>query len=110
MEKFSIDAYTPKVIATRIEKAAVAKGALDPGRTFILALLAGAFIAFGAAFFTTVIHASTLDPGITRLLGGLVFCLGLILVVVAGAELFTGNNLLVMAYVDKKNRIETAVA
>lgn len=102
MENFSIDAYTPQEIAARIERAAVSKSALDPGRVFVLALLAGAFIAFGAALYTTVIHASSMSPGITRLVGGLAFCLGLILVVVAGAELFTGNNLLVMACVDRK--------
>ncbi|MGR9106639.1 MAG: formate/nitrite transporter family protein [Gammaproteobacteria bacterium] len=102
MENFSIDAYTPKEIAARIEKAAISKSNLDAGRVFVLALLAGAFIAFGAAFYTTVIHVSTMSPGITRLVGGLSFCLGLILVVVAGAELFTGNNLLVMACVDRK--------
>ncbi len=102
MENFSIEAYTPKEIAERVEKAAISKSALNPGKVFVLALLAGAFIALGAALYTTVIHNSAMSPGITRLIGGLVFCLGLILVVVAGAELFTGNNLLVMAYVDRK--------
>ena len=103
MDNFSIDAYTPKEIAARIEKAAVSKSLLDPLRVFALALLAGAFIAFAAAaFYTIVIYNSSMSPGMTRLMGGLAFCLGLILVVVAGAELFTGNNLLVMAYVDKK--------
>jgi formate/nitrite transporter FocA (FNT family) len=102
MKNFNIEAYTPKEIAARIEKSAISKSSINPGKVFMLALLAGAFIAFGAALYTTVIHNSTMSPGITRLLGGLVFCLGLILVVVAGAELFTGNNLLVMAYVDMK--------
>ncbi len=102
MEHFNIDSYTPKQIAERIEKASVSKSTQDPSRVFVLALLAGAFIAFGAAFFTFVIHDSTLGQGISKLLGGLAFCLGLILVVLAGAELFTGNNLLVMACVDKK--------
>lgn len=102
MENFSVDAYKPKEIADRIEQVSVSKSATDASRIFVLALLAGAFIAFAAVFYTIVVHNSTLDPGITRLLGGLAFCLGLILVVVAGAELFTGNNLLVMAYADKK--------
>ena len=102
MENFSIDAYTPKEIAQRIEKVSISKSTLDPFRVFALSLLAGAFIAFAAVFYTIVIHDSTLSSGLTRLLGGLVFCLGLILVIVAGAELFTGNNLLVMAFVDKK--------
>ena len=102
MENFSVDAYTPKEIARRIEQVSISKSTLDPFRVFALSLLAGAFIAFAAVFYTIVIHDSTLSSGITRLLGGLVFCLGLILVIVAGAELFTGNNLLVMACVDKK--------
>ncbi len=102
MENFSVDAYTPKEIAQRIEKVSISKSTLDPLRVFALSMLAGAFIAFAAVFYTLVIHDSSLSSGITRLLGGLVFCLGLILVIIAGAELFTGNNLLVMAYVDKK--------
>jgi formate transporter len=70
----------------------------------MLAVLAGAFIALGAAFTTTVTAGASgvLPYGITRLLGGLVFFLGLILVVVAGAELFTGNNLIVMAWASGK--------
>ena len=103
MENFSIDAYTPKEIAKKIEQACISKSTTDSTRVFVLALLAGAFIAFGAALYTLVTHdASNINVGILRLIGGLVFCLGLILVVVAGAELFTGNNLLVIAYVDNK--------
>jgi formate/nitrite transporter len=102
MENFNVDAYKPKEVADRIEQISVSKSITDPLRVFALALLAGAFIAFAAAFFTVVTHGSNMGLGVTRLLGGLVFCLGLILVVVAGAELFTGNNLLVMACVDKK--------
>jgi formate/nitrite transporter len=103
MQHFSIDAYTPAEIAARVEKVSVSKSTTDPLRVLVLAGLAGAFIAFGAAFFTLVTHAGAgVDPGLMRLIGGLVFCLGLVLVVVAGAELFTGNNLLVMACVDGK--------
>lgn len=102
MDKFSIDAYKPNEIAKRVEQMSISKSAIDPVRVFALSLLAGAFIAFAAVFYTIVIHDSSLNVGITRLLGGLVFCLGLILVVVAGAELFTGNNLLVMACVEHK--------
>jgi formate/nitrite transporter len=71
---------------------------------FILSVLAGAFIALGAIFATTVSAgaAGMLSYGLTRLLSGLVFCVGLILVVVGGAELFTGNNLIVMAWANKK--------
>lgn len=103
MENFSIDAYKPKEIARRLDQACISKSVTDPIRVFVLAILAGAFIALGAAFFTLVTHdPGNMNPGVLRLLGGLVFSLGLILVVVAGAELFTGNNLLVMACVDKK--------
>jgi len=100
---FSVDAYSPKEIAARIENVGISKSTSDPIRVFALAILAGAFIAFGAIFFTLVTHDTTgVSVGILRLLGGLVFCLGLVLVVIAGAELFTGNNLIVMAYVDGK--------
>lgn len=103
MEKISVDAYSPQEIAARIEQAGISKSSGEPLRVFALAILAGAFIALGAAFYTLVTYdAAGVPGGVMRLLGGLVFCLGLILVVVAGAELFTGNNLLVMAYVDNK--------
>jgi formate/nitrite transporter len=67
----------------------------------VLGIVAGAFIALGAVLSTVVGTESTLGVGPTRLLAGLAFCLGLILVVVAGAELFTGNNLVVMSWVSK---------
>ncbi len=101
MENFSIDAYKPAEIATRVDRACVSKSQTDAVRLFVLAVLAGAFIAFGAAFYTVVMQdAASANAGVMRLLGGLAFCLGLILVVVAGAELFTGNNLLVLAWMD----------
>jgi hypothetical protein len=93
MNTFDIDAYSPAQMAVRVEKAGITKGNLDGWSTLVLAMLAGAFIAFGAVFYTFVIHDATMSIGVTRLLGGLVFCLGLVLVIVAGAELFTGNNL-----------------
>lgn len=103
MDHFLVDAYTPKEIAARIENSGVTKSTGDPLRVFALAILAGAFIAFGAIFFTIVTYDSSgVAAGLMRLIGGLAFCLGLILVVVAGAELFTGNNLIVMAYIDGK--------
>ena len=102
MKDFEIDAYTPAQMASRVEKAGIAKGNLDFISMLILSVMAGAFIAFGAVLYTYVIHDSSLSLGLTKLLGGLVFCLGLILVIVAGAELFTGNNLIVMAYVSRK--------
>ena len=103
MDHFLVDAYTPKEIAARIENSGITKSTGDPLRVFALAILAGAFIALGAVFFTIVTYDSSgVAAGLMRLIGGLAFCLGLILVVVAGAELFTGNNLIVMAYVDGK--------
>lgn len=67
----------------------------------MLAVLAGAFVSLGALLFTVVVTESGLGFGPTRLLGGVSFCLGLILVVVAGAELFTGNNLIAMAWASR---------
>lgn len=102
MSAFDIDAYSPAQMAARVEKAGTTKGNMDAMSTFVLAILAGAFISFGAVFYTFVTHDSTLSVGLTKLIGGFVFCLGLILVIVAGAELFTGNSLIVMAYVSRK--------
>lgn len=96
------DAYKPAQIAQLIESAGVAKAALPAGQMFVLAVLAGAFIGFGGALYTMVMTGADLAAGPSRLLGGMAFSLGLILVVVGGAELFTGNALMVMAAVDRK--------
>lgn len=85
-----------------VENAGVKKAALPVLQILVLAVLAGAFIAFGGMFFTVAITDAGLGLGPTRLLGGLAFSLGLILVVVAGAELFTGNNLIVMAWASRR--------
>lgn len=100
------DAYAPAEIAARVEEVGVLKAQLGAASTCALAVLAGAFIALGAAFFTVTVTGSTLGFGPTRVLGGLAFSLGLILVVVAGAELFTGNNLITMAWAS--GRVSTA--
>ncbi|MCW5198171.1 formate/nitrite transporter family protein [Desulfobulbus sp. F3] len=92
------DAYSPDDIARKVERMGVRKAQVDTLTLLILAMLAGAFIAIGSLFFTVVITDSRLGFGVTRLLGGLSFSLGLVLVVVGGAELFTGNNLLTMAW------------
>lgn len=101
---FSVDALVPKDMASKMENVGVAKVGLGPLRMFALAVLAGAFIALGAIFATTVTTGAggVLPFGVSKLLGGLVFCLGLILVIGAGAELFTGNNLIVMAWASGK--------
>jgi formate transporter len=101
-QKITIDAFTPPEMAERMENAGVKKASLDFWSMFALATLAGTFIGLGAEFFTLVTTDSGLGYGMNKLVGGLAFSLGLILVVVAGAELFTGNNLIVMAWVGGK--------
>lgn len=116
MSEFRIDALLPQEMATRAEYLGVRKAEMPFLKMFMLSVLAGAFIALGAIFATTVSAGSMaittasgdaafstgLPFGVTRLLSGLVFSLGLILVVVGGAELFTGNNLIVMAWANGK--------
>lgn len=97
-----IDAYSPPQIAARIDKVATVKAQLSYAQTFILGILAGVYIAIGAQFATLVISDSTLHFGLTSLIAGIVFSLGLMLVVVGGAELFTGNTLIVMGYITKR--------
>ena len=101
---FNLDALVPGEMALKAEKVGVAKVGLGPFRMFALAVLAGAFIGLGAIFATTATAglAGQVSFGVIKLIGGLVFCLGLILVIGAGAELFTGNNLIVMAWAHKK--------
>lgn len=101
---FSFDALLPPEMAKKAENAGVAKANLGKWRMLALAVLAGAFIALGAVFATTVTTGASgnMSFGMAKLAGGLVFSLGLILVVVAGAELFTGNNLIVMAWAGGK--------
>lgn len=99
-ESHSFDALLPAEIARKAEEIGVRKCRLSFWPLLVLSTLAGAFIALGAIFSTTVSAGSVgiVPYGITRLLAGLVFCLGLILVVVGGAELFTGNALISMAW------------
>ncbi|MCS6879467.1 MAG: formate/nitrite transporter family protein [Geminicoccaceae bacterium] len=99
-ETLEIDAYAPAQIAERVERAGVAKARLPLLQTFTLGVLGGAFIALGALYFTLVLTGAGAGFGPARLLGGVAFSLGMVMVVVAGAELFTGNNLLVMAWVE----------
>lgn len=95
----TVDGYSPREMACKARSIGVAKANLDFLSTLMLSILAGAFIALGACFYTTATTGITGGLGVTRILGGLSFSLGLILVVVAGAELFTGNALVVMAFV-----------
>ncbi|MFN8574287.1 MAG: formate/nitrite transporter family protein [Gemmatimonadaceae bacterium] len=95
---YLVDAHPPREIARIAERLGVTKARTDSVTIMALAVLAGAFISLGALLFTVVITGSTLGFGLTRLIGGTAFCLGLVLVIIAGAELFTGNNLLAMAW------------
>ena len=85
-----------------VEDAGVAKANLPVLQMFVLAVLAGAFIGFGAVAYTAVMTGVDATFGPARLLGGLIFSLGLFLVIIGGAELFTGNALMVMAAVDRR--------
>ncbi len=116
MSEVRIDALLPAEMATRAEYIGARKAEIPFLKMFMLSVLAGAFIALGSIFATTVsagsmpitaadgtvVFSTGLPFGVTRLLAGLVFSLGLILVVVGGAELFTGNNLIVMAWASGK--------
>lgn len=102
-DQISFDAILPAGMAAKAEDLGVKKAALPLLNMFVLAILAGAFIGIGAIFCTTVLAGGGSMPyGVQRLLAGLVFTLGLILVVVGGAELFTGNNLILMAFMSGK--------
>lgn len=102
-----LDSLMPSEMAVAAEHVGISKAHMGLAKTLILGVLAGAFIAFGAIFSTVTSSGSTLSYGISNLLSGLTFSLGLILVVVGGAELFTGNNLLVMGWASGK--ISTAL-
>jgi len=98
-----LDALPPAQVARKAETVGLTKAGMPTFDVFVLSVLAGAFIALGAIFATTVAAGGAELPyGVVRLLAGLAFTLGLILVVVAGAELFTGNNLIVMAWASRR--------
>lgn len=96
-----MDCLPPPEIARRAEDVGIAKAHLPLGQMVLLSVLAGAYIAMGAALYTTTMTGAsgTAPFGVARVAGGLSFCLGLILVVICGAELFTGNMFLVMGWV-----------
>ena len=99
----SIDTIMPGEMARRAELSGVQRASMDPLTILVLSLVGGAFVAFGAIFSTTVsAGAGGLPFGVAKLLSGTVFSVGLVMVVVAGAELFTGNNLIVMAWASGK--------
>jgi formate transporter len=101
-EIIGFDPFSPREIAEKVETIGVAKAQLPTLQTLMLGVVAGGFIGLGALYFTLVVSDTQLSFAVARVLGGVAFSLGLILVVVAGAELFTGNNLLVMAWADRR--------
>jgi formate/nitrite transporter len=99
---YGLDAFSPREISENVQAGGVAKARLPLLSMAMLGMVAGGFIGLGALFSTVVLSDPDLGFAASRVLGGLTFSLGLILVVVAGAELFTGNNLLVMAWADRR--------
>jgi formate/nitrite transporter len=87
-------------MARLVNSVGVRKAKLPALQLWMLGILAGAFIAFGGMFFTLVMTGNELGFGLSRWMGGIAFSLGLILVIIGGAELFTGNNLIVMAWAE----------
>jgi formate/nitrite transporter len=100
IKTYSADAYSPREIARRIEDFGSDKRGLDNITLMTLSILAGVFISMGSIFFTMAVADPALGYGVSRLLGGFTFCLGLILVIICGAELFTGNNLMAIAWAE----------
>lgn len=99
----AIDAPMPPETALACEAAGAAKAGRDALALVVLGVLAGAFIALGAVFMTVALAGSGELPwGVARLLAGLVFSLGLILVIVGGAELFTGDSLMIVACASRR--------
>ena len=97
-EMYGSDAYSPREIAQKVESVGVTKARLPALQLWMLGMLAGVFIGLGGVFYSVVKADVVLSFATSQVLGGVVFSLGLLLVSVAGAELFTGNNLLVMAW------------
>jgi formate transporter len=95
---FNLQAYSPAEIKEAIEKVGVKKANLPFLASFMLAIVAGGGVGFGALYYSIVASDPELSFATIRVVGGLVFTLGLVLVLVGGAELFTGNNLIVMAW------------
>jgi len=99
---FNLNAYSPAEIKEAVERIGVKKARIPPLASFMLAMMAGGSIGLGALYYTIVASDAALSFATTRVLGGMVFSLGLTLVLVGGAELFTGNNLIVMAWASRQ--------
>lgn len=98
----SVDALSPAQIEDKCEKIGVGKARMPFLASFMLAIVAGGAIGLGGMFFLVVLGDNTIGFAAQRLVGGLVFCIGLLLVVVAGAELFTGNTLIVISWINRQ--------
>jgi len=92
---------SPSEIAEAMVEVGHKKATTSTSKLFILGVLAGAFIAFGAVG-AIIMGAKVQDPGLAKLLGAAVFPVGLMLVIMAGAELFTGNNLMTLGIMTKR--------
>jgi formate/nitrite transporter len=97
-----IDAYAPAKMADKVGQVGVAKSQLSTLTTFALSILAGVFIALGIQLSMLVTHTATSNYGLNQLVGGVAFTLALVLIVIAGAELFTGNCLIAMSFMARK--------
>jgi len=98
----TFDVLKPDEIEQAIEAAGIKKTGMPPGKMIILGILAGVFIGIGGLMLGLVLSETELPFIVARILGGVSFCVGLLLVVAAGAELFTGNNLIIMAVLSRK--------
>ena len=101
-QSISVDALSPAQTEAKAETLGISKGSMPAGRMFVAAMLAGTFIGFGAMFFCLFTSDSSLPFAVQRAGGGACFCLGLVLVLCCGAELFTGNSLMVCSLFSKK--------
>mgnify|MGYP000397285227 FL=1 len=97
-----VDAFTPEEVANKVKTLGVSKANMSFLPLLVLSMMAGAFISFGAMYYTVVMTHPSEAYGAAKLLGGLAFSLGFVLVVIVGGELFTGNNLIVMAWAKRR--------
>lgn len=101
-ERLNIDLLSPEAVTAKAESTGVKKATNTLRATVTLGILAGTFIAFAGEFYTMAIFDARVGPSLAKVFGGITFSLGLIMVVIAGAELFTGNTLLIIAYMTRK--------
>ena len=91
------ESLAPLEIEAKVEEVGVGKVGMAFSKVFVLAILAGAFIAFGGMYFCIFLGDPSIPFAVQRMVGGICFCLGLVLVLCCGAELFTGNSLIICA-------------